>query len=288
MKKLLLLPLAVALMAVSASAHSGGEFLAIQFPDDGLPTIDGDISEWTALPDYFHILIEDAAGNAYADRPGGGIDKADLDFGWYGGYNANSDQLYQAAWVFDQLHVRDTPNNCTCFDDNIEFYTDGDHSGSDFDYGNGWWNISVPPLEGADHTPATGFHQEPAHFEFATSFIGEEFGESTYYYEVRFTPWDDLQRDGDGNDTGSIQSTLDPGETIGWDMIVTDDDAHLSEAEQIADGTWANDGWWYLGAPCAHGDRAADFELDTDITPAGGGTMTAVESNTWGRLKSRF
>ena len=28
----------------------------------------------------------------------------------WGGYNANSDQLYAAVWVFDQLHVRDAPD----------------------------------------------------------------------------------------------------------------------------------------------------------------------------------
>ena len=287
MRKLLLLPLAVAVMAIPASAHQGdGPFLAAQFPDDGLPTIDGNISEWQALPDHFQVLIEDTR-NAYAERSGGELDKADLDFGFWGGYNANSDQLYAAVWVFDQLHVRDAPDatDCTCNDDNYEFFTDADHSLDDAAYGNGWWNIAVPPVEGKSHTPDVGFHTQPPHFVYATSFEGEEFGESTYYYEVAFTPWDDLQRDGDGNDAGSVQSTLDPGEIIHWEMIVTDDDAELSHAEQYPNGTWKNDGWWSLGVGAAHSDRAPDWELDTDITSA---MPTAVESKTWGRLKSRF
>ena len=286
MKKLFLLPLAVALVAIPASAHQG-DFLAVQWADNGLPTIDGVLDEWTALPDYFHVLIEDTQ-NAWDEEP----DKADLDFGFYGGYNANNDKLYAAAWAFDNIHVRDDPDgtDCACNDDSFEFHIDADHSvDTGNDYGIGWWNITWPPVNGVSHAGGGGgtFNREPEHFNYWVTFDGDEFGESTYYYEVEVTPWDVLSFDGDGNDTGSVQSDLVPGNIIHWSMIMTDDDAELSHrAEQYDNGRWKNDGWWVAGLPCAHSDRSPDWELDTDVF--GGDTVTAVESDTWGRLKSRF
>jgi hypothetical protein len=292
MKKFFLLPLAVALLAIPALAHQGnGPFLAVQWADAGLPTIDGDLTEWEALPDYFHVTIDDSNGPP-ADW-GTEVDKADLDFGYWGGYNSNTDQLYAAAWAFDNIHVRDDPDgtDCACNDDSYEFFTDADHSIDDNAYGAGWWNITWPAVNGVSHAGGGGakFTQQSGNLDYAVTFTGEEFGESTYYYEVAFTPWDALSFDGDGNDDGSVQSTLDPGETIHWEMIMTDDDAALSDrAEQYDNGRWKNDGWWSLGAGCAHSDTAPDWELDTDVFSAGGGGATAVESDTWGRLKSRF
>ncbi len=290
MRKLLFLPLAVAIMAIPVSAHQGnGPFLAVQFPDDGLPTIDGDIGEWQALPDYFQVLIED--GNGPPADWNTEIDKADLDFGYWGGYNASNDKLYAAAWAFDDIHVRDDPDgtDCACNDDSYEFFTDADHSvDTGGDYGIGWWNITWPPVNGVSHAGGggPGFNHDPEYLNYAVTFEGEEFGESTYYYEVEFAPFDVLTKDADGNDNGSVQSTLDPGETIHWEMIMTDDDAELSDrAEQYPNGRWKNDGWWSLGVGAAHSDTAPDWELDTDVTSA---MATAVESKTWGRLKSRF
>ena len=216
MRKLLLLPLALAVMAIPASAHQGnGPFLAIQFPDDGLPTIDGDISEWQALPDYFQVLIEEARAPADWNLE---INKADLDFGYWGGYNPSNDKLYAAAWAFDDIHVRDDPDgtDCACNDDSYEFFTDADHSvDTGGDYGIGWWNITWPPVNGVSHAGGggPGFNHDPDYMNYAVTFEGEEFGESTYYYEVEFVPFDVLSKDGDGNDNGSVQSTLDPGET---------------------------------------------------------------------------
>jgi hypothetical protein len=288
MKKLFLIPLAVALLAIPVSAHQG-DFLAVQWADDGLPTIDGNLTEWQALPDYFSILIEDTK-NAWDEEP----DKADLDFGFWGGYNPNNDKLYAAAWAFDNIHVRDDPDgtDCACNDDSYEFFTDGDHSvETGNDYGNGWWNITWPPVNGVSHAGGGGaqFTQQSGNMDYAVTFDGEEFGESTYYYEVEFATWDVISFDGDGNDDGgSVQSDLVPGNIMHWSMIMTDDDAELSHrAEQYDNGRWKNDGWWVVGLPCAHSDRAADFELDTDVQSAGG-AATAVEATTWGRLKSRF
>jgi len=289
MKKFFLLPLAVALLAIPAVAHQGnGPFLAVQWADDGLPTIDGDLSEWEALPEYFAIGLEDTR-NAYRND-GGEVDKADLDLGFWGGYNPSNDKLYGAAWAFDDNHSRDDPDgtDCVCNDDGYEFFTDADHSISDTDYGSQWWMIAAPPVNGVSIAGGGGgpnmFTRDPDNFNFAITFIGDEFGESTYFYEVEFRPWDVLSVDGDGNNDGSVQSTLDPGETIHWEMIIGDDDAELSSrAEQYPNGLWKNDGWWSLGAGCAHSDTAPDWELDTDVSVA-----TAVETETWGRLKSRF
>ena len=77
---------------VSAQVPADRQFLAFQWPDDCLPVIDGDISEWYAIPDVYAITLEDLV-----DAFGAAADKSSCDpYGWLA-YNPNDD-FYSLHW----------------------------------------------------------------------------------------------------------------------------------------------------------------------------------------------
>jgi hypothetical protein len=303
MKRPIFLALALGLIAVAAWGHVPEDrtFLAFQWPDGAVPTIDGNIAEWGIIPEVYVITTEDTHEALYENA----IDKADLDLRGYVAYNDASDKVLIASQVFDDEHERDNtdPGQCNCADDNVEFWIDGDHAGSPYveTYGTAegasaeerqratnstlqWWSIAVPPVGDRDvQSGNTGqWQDDPPHFDFAWSFEGEQFGESTYYYEMSFTVWDDL--DFAGPETSTV-STIDEGEIIGINLIWSDYDG--SKAQVVnEDGSTGYDGYWITGGPCCDGVNASDFLL----APVESGLFdgTAVETETWGRLKARF
>ena len=132
MKKTLILMGVVSLLVQAAWAHVPADrtFLAFQWPDSAVPTIDGDLSEWAVVPEVYVVKPEDTHDALYSNV----VDKADLDFRGYVGYNDASDKVLMASSVFDDLHERDNtdPGQCNCADDNFEFWIDGDHAGSPY------------------------------------------------------------------------------------------------------------------------------------------------------------
>lgn len=301
MKKVLLSALAISMVASAAWAHVPEDrtFLAFQWPDEHVPTIDGNLDDWAMVPDVYVVRMEDTHESLYSEA----INKADLDLNGIVGYNDASDKLIMASWVFDDEHERDNtdPGQCNCADDNFELIIDGDHAGSTYvaAYGTAdgataeesqratnaelqWWSIAVPPVGDRDvQSGSSGqWQDDPPHFEFAWSFEGEQFGESTYYYEMSFTAWDDM--DLNSPDT-SIASTLEEGETVGINLIWSDYDGSKAQ-HTTEDGGTTYDGYWITGGPCCDGTNASDFLL----APVEADAFTAVEAETWGRLKARF
>lgn len=303
MRKMFWLPMAMSVLATAAWAHVPADrlFLAFQWPDNAMPVIDGKLDEWNIVPEVYVVKVEDTHESLYSTP----IDKSDLDFRGILGYNDASDKFLAATQVFDDIHERDNkdPGNCNCADDNFEFWIDGDHAGSPYvaEYGQAegatadereratnstlqWWSIAVPPVGDRDvQSGSTGqWQDDPPYFDFAWSFKGDQFGESTYYYEMSFTLWDDLDFHGPGTSTAS---TLDEGEIIGMNWIISDYDG-IKAQHVNDDGTTNYDGYWITGGPCCDGVNASDFLL----APLEEGLFkgTAVEESTWGRLKSRF
>ena len=179
---------------------------------------------------------------------------------------------------------------------------DGDHAGSPYvaEYGTAegataeereratnstlqWWSIAVPPVGDRDvQSGNTGQWQDDApYFDFAWSFTGEQFGESTYFYEMSFTVWDDLDFHGAGT---SGVSSIDEGNIFGINLIWSDYDGPLTDQPLTAAGGTTYDGYWITGGPCCDGVNASDFLL----APMEQDLFTAVQSDTWGRLKTRF
>ena len=303
MKRTFWFSMAVLGLVTTAWAHVPADrlFLAFQWPDKAMPVIDGKLDEWSIVPEVYVIKPEDTHEALYSNP----VDKADLDFRGIVGYNVSSDKVIMATQVFDDIHERNNtdPGQCNCSDDNFEMWIDGDHAGDPYvaEYGTAagasdaereratnsteqWWSIAVPPVGDRDvQSGNTGQWQgKPPYFNFAWSFKGDEFGESTYYYEMAFTMWDDL--DHSGASTSKV-TQIKEGNIFGLNWIISDYDG--VKAQHVnADGTTNYDGYWITGGPCCDGVNASDFLL----APLEEGVFkgTAVEDNTWGRLKSRF
>ena len=302
MKKIFLLP-AVVLLATAAWAHQPADrlFLAFQWPDNAIPTIDGNLEEWDIIPEVYAVSLERDMHESLYDNP---VDKSDFDIRGWIAYNPNSDQLIMASRVFDDFHERDNtdPGQCACIDDGYEMVVDGDHGGDPYrapvpDGASSeeteratnsimqWWSMAVPPVGGRTvQSGNTGQWQHlPPHFDLQWTFEGEEFGESTYYYEMAFTPFDDMDKN--GPDT-STRTDLVEGNIIGVNAIWQDWDGAKSDFPLNEDGSTTYDGYWITGGPCCNGDNASDWLLapveDLTFTP------TSVETETWGRLKARF
>ena len=290
-------------LATAGSAHVPADVvhLMFQWPDHAVPVVDGNLEEYSIVPNPYIITLEKMHDTLYDTE----VDKSDLDLTYYPGYNVNSNKFIFAAKVFDNVHERDNtdPGQCNCADDNVGFWIDGDHAGDPYvaEYGTvdgateddtkrarnatmQHYMNSVPPVGGADvQTSNAGTWQiEPPYTLFAWSFEGEQLGESTYYYEFNLTVWDDL--DWNGPET-STESILSEGKIIGVQFTNSDYDGE--EALFFNDdGSTKYDAFWVSGGVCCDSTNASDFLL----APIEQGLFdgTAVEAETWGRLKARF
>jgi hypothetical protein len=303
MKKPLVV-LAVVLLATAAWGHQPPDrtFLAFQWPDNAIPTLDGNIQEWEIIPEVYAVTIEnDLHESLYSIE----VDKSDFDVRGWVAYNPNIDKLIMASRVYDDYHERDNtdPGQCMCIEDGYEMVVDGDHAGDPYrlpvpddatdeerqratNSVMQWWSIAAPPVGGRMvQSGNTGQWQHlPPYFEFTYSFDGEEHGESTYYYEMAFYAWDDL--DFNGPET-STPTDLVEGNVVGINAIWMDWDGPLTDQPLQDNGSTVYDGYWITGGPCCNGDNASDWLLapvETDLFEG----PTAVETETWGRLKARF
>jgi hypothetical protein len=304
MKKVLLLCVAAAFLATPTWAHDGLEFNSFLWPDNALPTMDGDISEWGIVPDGPYVITTDITYDVIYSYE---IEKDDLDIRFKTGYNPNNDLFYVAGWVFDDYHETDDGLR----DDTVELHIDGNHDGSPHiedwgkgdgvdddtkvlakNYGYQWWGIIVPPVP---DSPSTAFGADgvvgenknpwaavPPHMNIHYSFEGEEFGESTYFYEISLSAWDVLIWNEDLD--SATKSDLETGGTVGFSMVFADFDGPLGDNPPVVDGpNNTYDGFWATGG-FDGGNDTSDFFL----APLEADVFTAVEEETWGRLKTRF
>jgi hypothetical protein len=289
MKKLVL-AFGVLLIAGASWAHLpvGTTFLAVQFPDANVPTIDGNLTEWDVIPEVYWIdhtqLTETVIGVGTA------WDATDLSLRAIVGYNATINRLLIMEDRFDdQILVR------TGWEP-MEMVFDADHTGGMF---NVWGDIEDQETKERLHGAQAqnyGFnqggpglnawhkaqwHYSPPWGEIAsTQTVDDNSGEGFFRAEYMLTGWDDL--DWASAETSTIH-TLVEGDVVGFHFtIIDDDDLDVGGYE----------GYWTLsGATDSYfqGDLLSDFLLapiDPDID--WGGQMTAVSSESWGRIKSTF
>ena len=302
MRKLLPLSLASLLVAGVSWAHIG-EYNVVHFPDGALPTIDGDLSEWALVPPPFQMTNEDFPVELIGTFES---DPSDLNIKIMWGYNPNNDRIYFAAEIYDDWHERDS--ELVYQDDLVEIIIDGDHSfGVAFHpYTQEEWDaadqetkdlyanrnnqefwIAVPEFNGTTIWQQWGepkkWLAEPPTMDFAYSFDGEEIGESTYYYELAFSPYDDalLERD------GSTQSNLEEGGYVHIAVRVPDFDGPVGDFEANGPPNTQYDGYWITSLEnFAFGVAGLP---DGFLAPRDDSiVMTAVENDSWGRLKARF
>ena len=119
---------AVALFAAIsvAQAHLPPDetFGAFQWPTNQLPVLDGNISEWDALPAELWVDSNDFGTTQSIAE----VNPADFFFRVAVGWNDELERIYFASERFDDVYDRNGDSR----DDTFEFGWDADHSAGDF------------------------------------------------------------------------------------------------------------------------------------------------------------
>jgi len=272
--------------------------------------MDGNIADWAGIEatdaatwnavavtteEYYEVLAGLGVGGA-------GVDLSTIAITAAMGWSDATDRFYLMAEVFDDLHQTDRENpNELWSDDCWELGIDAGHTGGTYDPpADGWaddetkkeilgsrfqsFKFAVPPYPGVMqyygsgaatwYIGDTGLPGNNPYWDAGWSYTGDQFGESTYTMEVMLTPWEHL--DWRGPETSKILD-LEAGmiSGVGWAF------GDFDEIQREYKGYWT-----ISGANTNRGVSLSDVYLlpTTEIT----GGPTAVESKTWGRIKSQF
>ena len=248
------LSIVIALSAVVSSHEPPGKiFPVFQFPVNGLPQIDGELSDWDIVPEEFWITLENDFGETV--RGIGTDDLSDFTVRCIVGWNEETNRVYVMADVVDDF-LHNSRQNASAFnwDDDINFVLDADHSGGSL-FESEWgdlpreeqdqlyyttgqlYTMLVPPIDGyysfmyfLDNGKAfwlTDGTQDlaPDYLRTGWTRTGETGGPGTYTYEYMVTPWEVLSVD--GPDASTIVD-LEEGKIIGIGFLFKDYDVNTS------------------------------------------------------------
>jgi len=294
--------LVASLGTVSAHEPPGVVYYAFHFPLHAVPEIDGDLSDWDVVPrDVFEISME-KGDIVEAVRGDAGNDLADFNATNMIGWNEQTNRVYSMAAVVDEVlhNKRDNPSSYN-YDDDWHFVIDADHSGGEM-FNDGWkdlaeaeqqalyfvtgqlYQIHVPPIDGywafmyikATNWMTTGRELPfPDYLEIGWTRRGESGGPGNYTYEIKATPWETWDWDGPAQST---ITDLEEGNIIHVGFLYKDYDNNPGRYDGSYDFPPVHNVW-------RNASLAADVELlgvDDSLFP------TAVETDTWGRIKSRM
>jgi hypothetical protein len=307
MKKATLVLALLALVCISfapSQAHLRADqnYAAVQVPidADGIRDVqmDGDISEWDNVPSIFWVthddLIETVTGTQGDPDPSNLAER--IIFGW----SPQTNIMYFMEEKFDDLFFGTIDNNF----DTVEVTLDFDHSGDgQFQALPGETGLDAERWEGAlsqnyryqlqnaDNQmwlwgAAAWAGVEPysgAKWSFDGDING---GAGTLSMEMWFTPFDDLPTNSQGiDDENVLIHTMAAGEILGIGFAVQDDD---NGAEGSYSGYWTNSGDTELYFKATSMVDYVLLPFDDSIWIAGENMATAVESDSWGNIKSSF
>jgi len=283
-------------LLVGAHTPEGELFFAAQFPDNAIPVMDGDISEWDIVPETpYHIRNDrlSAPDPSILTAERGSTDPSDLSMHHVVGWNNTENKLYFMSEIFDNLHNSDREDVARFWDDDaLEIEVNASHVPIDeqrLEEGpavNISYKWCVPPIEGQYQylepiATYTWFQDGTEYINFGWSFEGEQFGESTYYYEMAIIPILALSKDEATSLEGSEFLDLEEGTTIHFSPNVGDIDE--------PGGTDNYQSFWGLStdAPCCRSSTDLVMaELDPLLLEALEARGTAVEQTSWGRIKA--
>jgi hypothetical protein len=290
----------VAASAIFAHAPNGETHNVVKFPAGRAPTIDADCSDWGAVPgDQYWILTDELY--PLGDRhPTAGMARGENDASSFAttyrlGWSSDTNNLYYCNTVFDDVHTIDRPGDFDWYeDDSNEYFFNIRHlsteevaalSGENFSTYLGF-NYSVPVSAAGPLWMINGIcvgcewiESDTELHTLAWSFTGEEFGESTYTYEQRVAAYDGRPTDVDGAPEVLVYQTLADNQVVHITLVTNDDDG---DREDGRGGQWSTDD----GCACA---PYGDFLLEP-LNPGidWGATPTAVENQSWGRIKAQY
>ena len=275
---------------VAAHEPPGELFFLAQFPDELVPVIDGDHSDWDIVPDQPYSIRGDRLFDPaqFQEAGRGEFDISDINLFHRLGWNDNFNKLYLATRVFDNIHNIDRDDPARHWDDdNWEVEINPDHSArADQNLeGEPVNNISykwvVPPVEGVYQSiepigDLAWLSDGTDYVSYGWSFEGEQFGESTYYYELSLTPIAALPRENATPDN-TVFLDLEEEEIVHISVTVGDIDAPQSEH--------AYNGFWSTSpvACCRAEEDFVPAPMEDSLVDLAG---TAVENVSWGQIKA--
>jgi hypothetical protein len=310
-KKVLVVLGIVVIAASTVTAHEppGDIFFGAGFPTHAIPVIDGDLSDWDMIPEAYWITRSDHLEETVI---GGDteIDLADFNAKHILGWNEGTNRLYVMADVVDDYLKRDKEDPSTVdWDDGFDLMVDADHSGGDL-WNSDWhaeefedqqdlvfvtgqnYRYYTPPLDGYyifmlgrgfvgdDNFLTTGREiVYPEYLECGWTVTGENYGPNTRTYEMMVTPWENMYRGEDGLERSTIVD-LEVGSIVHVGYMYKDFDTAVTGERYSGsyDFPPLHNIWFNMSL-------LGDFELlevEEDLYP------TAVETDTWGRIKSDF
>lgn len=292
----------VLLTFATGSAHlrTDRNWAAVQVPIDepGIRDVqmDGDLGDWDNVPSVFWVthndLIETVTGTQGAPDPSNLAER--IIFGW----SPKTNVLYMMEERFDDFFYGTIDNNF----DTVEVTLDFDHSADPIfqnvtsegldperwegalsqnyryhlDYENQMWLWGGAPWAGTE--PYSGVR-----WSYDGELVG---GPTTLFMEMWFTPFDDLPTSSQGISDADVQThTMAAGTIMGIGFAVQDDD---NGAEGTYNGYWTNSGDTELYFKAT---AFVDYQLlgyDSSIWVSGADQPTAVQENSWGRIKAGF
>lgn len=283
-----------------ASAHLGQDIDLFELATEDLPDLhDGSIEDWEdVLGDNF-LTIDDFESLDDGGHGGAPKDPADMDYKVYLAWNSREQRVYVGVERTDDIYLNSV-NPDDPFDawqwDGVEVYLDGDHSGGQYNLFSAddvddpafsqarqaqQWLI-LPTSEGDRTTGLFSFNgsQEWATWPPWTDSGGAEFGSepTRTVTEAALTAWDALDAEGPST---SDRSLLEAGNVIGFSLTINDFDEAPGQYHATHTFTYVGDGYYQAGSladatlvPCTGGDC--------------GDVPTAVESNSWARIKASY
>ena len=303
MKKISLLLAAGALvfaLSTAVTAHDPPDFVGgvWAWPENALPVLDGDLSEWDIVPPELWITEQDVVNSS--DRPWaytGDLDVSSVSFRWMLSWNDETNRIYFALEHFDDKHWGGG--------EGYEGALDADHSGGLF------WDIEGMTDEEAQRQ--RGRHAQIMGWAFDEGFTEDWpnfwMTQADWYRDPLYTDnghrvegvpgsqsetrafaewyqiyWDDFNWE---DPEGSIVHDFEVDEIIGYSGHVYDIDDEFEDAEGNENEDCNCQSRWTL-SPNIESFGNADFLADFLILPIDDSAnfVTAVEEDNWGRIKA--
>lgn len=277
----------------AASAHSGIEYLLVQYPPSGPGiTIDADFADWAGYPEELKITLDQMYAHAGPDLE---PDPTDWDCTIMWSWNDAENRLYAAVETFDDIYnaIPEVGTTKTYDYDDMEMGVDADHSGGMSFYGDVpqdiWgeqgqqWAFGPTPeayflcvqCQGAD------WFIGPPYMDYASLVVPEATG-TRVYHELYMMLFSYLHCKADANPFARSQ-VLELNEGVITHATFLFDE--FDDPPNQLDGQWKTaEG----GSTYSNGDQMPDVILVGPDAWDASALPTAVSSSSWGAVKATF